>query len=288
MREGTTAMSHEQVVVERVKGFLKWNPDRFHVLDQAPAALRPILDHLTDSLGSVEPSDLWGWRRGQEYWVKPVAFREQLCGDEFDPVETARTLKALDLLRVQDSDTFQCSVKVKGATPRAYVIGEAIFEWKPAVSGGGFRSFRAREPGFISRQNTPDFRQSGDLASQDPNNSGDLAPRNPVDLATLLQSGSEAALRKAIEVLAMSPDPDDRHYATVLRAQSTFGNTMLNVQLRVDEARLRTKQADELLPALMESLKIEKERLTKVEFRRGFVGGEPIGMGALADDEPSA
>jgi hypothetical protein len=166
-------------------------------------------------------------------------------------------------------------VKVRGRTERAYVVGDAIFTWKPEVTAKGFLGYRPAQHELLEEQK----------AALIP-----TAQNNPVDLATLLQSGAEAALRKAIEVLAMSPDPNDRHYATVLRAQSAFGNTVLNTQLRVDEAKLRAKQADALLPALLESLKIEKEKLSKIEFRRDFDDGKPIGMGmgAPEDDEPSA
>jgi hypothetical protein len=53
-------------------------------------------------------------------------------------------------------------------------------------------------------------------------------------------------------------------------------NTLINTQLRVDEAKLKARRADELLPKLLEQLKIEQERISKIPFRRTFDDGVPI------------
>jgi hypothetical protein len=222
----------------------------------------------------------WGWRKGDEFWVRPATWQEQLCATEFDPQEMARTLKDLDLLRTQDSRTFQCCVKVQGKTERAYVVSRAILEWKPAVT-------YARHNGHTDAgaQPLPQFspRQSGSPA---------LIPtaRDDADLATRLERGVSRALDEALDILNTKVGRDDKAYQAILRVKGTIVNTLIGAQIRVDEGRLRAREADKLLPALLESLKIEKARLAKVDFRRGFLNGEPIGMGVetALDDEPSA
>jgi hypothetical protein len=45
------------------------------------------------------------YRRGEgdkrEFWIEPLVWTEELCGDEIDPQDAARTLKELGLLRTQ-------------------------------------------------------------------------------------------------------------------------------------------------------------------------------------------
>ena len=257
-------MSHEQVVVvERMKSFLKWNPHRFENLDDKTA---------------VAPLEPWGWRRNDEWWIKPSAWQEQLCAGEFDPQEMARTLKTLDLLRVQEDRTFQCCVKAQGKTERAYVVSQAIFEWKPPVTYARHNGHTEAGP-----QPLPQFspRQNGPLA---------LTPTTQDDAAGLLHQGVIKGLRMALDTLDTELDPSDRNYGALLRAKTALANTLITTQCRVDEARLRAKQADELLPALLESLKVEQARLAKVDFRRTWDDGSRVGSGVETppDDEPSA
>ncbi len=134
-------MTYVHVAVERVKGFLKWNPHRFESLDDKSA---------------VAPLDPWGWRRNDEWWMRPPVWREHVCGGDLDPQELARTLKGLDLLRVQDNRNFQCAVKVKGATPKAYVINSALFEWKPPVSARSSPVSAALAPALLSGLKSPE------------------------------------------------------------------------------------------------------------------------------------
>jgi hypothetical protein len=58
-----------------------------------------------------------GCRRGEgdkrEFWIEPLVWTEELCGDEIDPQDAARTLKELGLLRTQDDNSFQIVAKVR-------------------------------------------------------------------------------------------------------------------------------------------------------------------------------
>jgi hypothetical protein len=60
-----------------------------------------------------------------------------------------------------------------------------------------------------------------------------------------LTEGTRLGLQRAIEFLAASPDPTDRNDVAELRAKTTVINTLINVQLKVDETRLREKQRDD-------------------------------------------
>ncbi len=263
-------MSNELVVVERVKSFLKWNPDKFEVLDSK-----------TTIANMLAPT--WGWRKGDEFWIRPSAWQEHLCAGEFDPQDVARTLKALDLLRVQDDRTFQCCVKARGKTERAYVVSQAILEWKPPVT-------YARHNGHTGADTLKLDGASRVNSTSENTCSPTLIPTTQDDAAGLLHQGVVKGLRMAIDTLDTELDPSDRNYGALLRAKTALANTLITTQCRIDESRLRAKQADELLPALLESLKVEQAKLAKVDFRRTWDDGSRVGSGVETppENEPSA
>jgi hypothetical protein len=104
------------LAVDRVRCFLKWNAAQF------------------DDLGKPEPlAGAFGWKRGDEYWIRPDIWRDTIFdGDEDAAVDAARTLRDLGLLRTQqDSCALQAVVMVRGRkSARAYVVRPAILEWK--------------------------------------------------------------------------------------------------------------------------------------------------------------
>jgi hypothetical protein len=114
--------------------------------------------------------------------------------------------------------------------------------------------------------------------------------QDAADLATRLERGVSRALDEALDILNTKVGRDDKAYQAILRVKGTIVNTLVSAQIRVDEHRLRAKQGDELLPKLLESLEIERAKLAKVDFRRGFDDGKPsaMGMGAAPEDEPPA
>ena len=236
-------MTYVHVAVERVKGFLKWNPHRFESLDDKSA---------------VAPLDPWGWRRNDEWWIRPPVWREHVCGGDLDPQELARTLKGLDLLRVQDNRNFQCAVKVKGATPKAYVINSALFEWKPPVSARSSRGFGGAGSGAFERVEEPR------AALLSPQGSGSAAPA-PTDLAQLLEEATRLALLKGIEVLSASASTEDRHYSQLLRSQTAFASGCINAQVRVDEAKLKAQQADDRRDKILAIVAEERARIKIIE-----------------------
>jgi hypothetical protein len=226
--------------VERVKCFARWHEDQFDVLDEPR---EPVANHA-------------GWKRGGEYWIRPDIWRDTIFeGNEIASVEAARTLRDLGLLRVQDTRNFQAVVGVRNhKTVRAYVVKPEIREWKPTEPVYGI--YGAPQIGLSSSQG---------------NGSPALVPlpsdgQHPL-LPALLSDGTRLSLQRAIEVLGASPDPGDRNFATILRAQTTIISTLLNAQLKVDETRLREKQradGERQVLALLDA-EIAKEAMRKAK-----------------------
>ncbi len=252
---------HEQIIVERVKLFLRWQGERFDDLE-----------------GEREPlADSFGWHRNDEFWIKPATWLETIFeGDEAAARDGARLLRDIGLLRTQAGSSLQINAKVRGAVLRAYAVDRAILEWRAVTSSGSASYNQSR----AWPSNPEDAPPHSALVSQDA----------AADLATRLERGVSRALDEALDILNTKVGRDDRAYQAILRAKSTIVNTLVSAQIRVDEHKLRARQTDELLPALLESLKIEKEKLAKVNFRRTFDDAEPsaMGMGAAPEEEPSA
>ncbi len=230
--------------------------------------------------------DIPGWRRDHdggefELWITPTFWRGVFEPD-IAAVEAAQVLDRLGLLRRQDDGNLQIMAKVGGKPARVYAIdGKKLAEFRAVTArgyGGYGHSATLRLDGAARANST-----SENVCSPTP------APTAQDDAAGLLHQGVIKGLRMAIDTLDIELDPSDRNYGALLRAKTALANTLITTQCRVDEARLRARQADELLPALLENLKIEKEKLAGIKFRRGFDDGKPsaVGMGAPPEDEPS-
>jgi hypothetical protein len=228
-----------RLIVERVRCFLKWHGEQFDILD---APHEPLANPV-------------GWKRGDECWIRPDTWRDTIFdGDEDAAVNAARTLRDLDLLRVQDSRNCQAVVCVRDRKPaRAYVVKPEIREW---------------------RLMTP---ADGDYAT-DGNNLGStsLAPSadgSPPDLAGKLETATSRALDEALQILRLELPPDHRAYQAVLRAKTTILNSVLTNQVRVDEAKL-TQKRESVLPELLERMKQFKEQRAREEEKEARLARE--------------
>jgi hypothetical protein len=196
-----------------------------------------------------------GWKRGDECWIRPDTWRDTIFdGDEDAAVNAARTLRDLDLLRVQDSRNCQAVVCIRNRKPaRAYVVKPEIRDW---------------------RLMTPAY---GDYAT-DGNNRGStsLAPSadgSPPDLAGKLETATSRALDEALQILRLELPPDHRAYQAVLRAKTTILNSVLTNQVRVDEAKL-TQKRESVLPELLERMKQFKEQRAREEEKEARLARE--------------
>jgi hypothetical protein len=245
-------------IVERVRCFLRWSADRFDDLDTMHVAVeRPI-----------------GWKRNGEFWVKPDTWLNSVFdGDEGDSEHGARVLRDIGLLRTQAGPSLQCNVKVRGEVKRAYAVSGDILAW---VAGRGSKSSN-RAGALLS----PEI----DARLISPANPGD-----PANLAAILEQATRLGLARTLELLALSPDPDDRHYAGVLRTQAGLIGTMISAQLRADEVKFKAAREDSLASYLATASACAKATLgrtmteeeVKIVLDGGYnVVGKPAPPGVL-------
>jgi hypothetical protein len=206
-------------IVRTVRNFIRWHAGRFDALDEEHEAID-------------NPA---GYQRGvgdrRKFWIKPAVWAEELCGDEMDPQDVARTLKELGLLRTQDDREFQIVAKVRGKSTRVYAVRNAILTWRPPVTARRYGGYCAPEPELRIDQNNG----CSAVALSAP-------PSAPPLLTSLLEQAACSALMRGLEILSLSADPDDRHYAAVLRSQVAMAGHVLGIQVRVDEAKLRESE----------------------------------------------
>jgi hypothetical protein len=190
------------LAVDRVRCFLKWNAAEF------------------DDLGKPEPlADSVGWKRGDEYWIRPDIWRDTIFdGDEDAAVDAARTLRDLGLLRTQqDSGALQAVVMVRNRkSARAYVVRPAILEWKLTTP-----AYNAYAP-QLTLADKGDMEPTA-LISSTPDGS-----ITPSDLAGKLELVVGNALDEALAILRLRPETDDRAYQAILRAKTTILGSALN------------------------------------------------------------
>src|SRR5262249_22998571 len=118
-------------IVRTVRNFIRWHREKFDALDEVHEVLaNPI-----------------GYQRGEgdkrEFWIEPTVWTEELCSDEIDPQDAARTLKELGLLRTQDDNSFQIVAKIRGKSRRVYSVSNAILTWRRVVTGHGYNGLSA-------------------------------------------------------------------------------------------------------------------------------------------------
>jgi hypothetical protein len=134
-------------------------------------------------------------------------------------------------------------VIVRKKSVRAYVVKSTILEWQPTEPYGiyGPAKIESQYNGITVNSVSPS------VISLQPSDD------QPPALSALLSDGTRLALRRATELLATSPDPGDRNYAAQLRGQTALINTLISMQARIDEAKLReAHRADAIAEALLE------------------------------------
>jgi hypothetical protein len=66
------------------------------------------------------------------------------------------------------------------------------------------------------------------------------------ELGEKLEQVVHMALNEVVAILGFSLNPDDRAFATILKAKTTILNSVLNAQVRIDETRFRPVKEDGL------------------------------------------
>jgi hypothetical protein len=222
-----SSQSGTRLTIELLRAALRWNETRFASPNDAP------------------DSGILGWRRGDnrsvEWWIKPKTWQDIFVPHGLDPVEAARTLKHLGLLRVQDSRNLQVVVKVRDTTARVYAIdGAPLAEWRP-VTDKRYGGYEATQLEHV---------RGGTAIIPNPING---LSNDTLNLADKLEAATSLALDEASAILRLEAQIDDRTFQMILRAKSGIINTVLTNQVRVDEAKLRHQHSDGL-PALLERI----------------------------------
>jgi len=112
------------------------------------------------------------------------------------------------------------------------------------------------EPGVIPPIGTLDNAMLPVVIHPIPKPEGPISPGHFFDASAGLDRLTMKALRKAEEILDLELTKGDEDFTAVLRAQVAQVQTILTTQVRVDEGRLKKKQADkmgELLEAIREA-----------------------------------
>ena len=86
------------------------------------------------------------------------------------------------------------------------------------------------------------------------------------DLGEKLEQAVHMALNEVVAILGFSLDPDDRAFASILKAKTTILSAVLNAQVRVDERRFVKEETEHDLE--MEKIFSERQRAAQLEIDR--------------------
>src|SRR3984893_13998724 len=86
------------------------------------------------------------------------------------------------------------------------------------------------------------------------------------DLGEKLEQAVHMALNEVVAILGFSLNPDDRAFASILKAKTTILGSVLNAQVRVDERRFVKEDTEHDLE--MEKLISERMRAAKLQIER--------------------
>ena len=86
------------------------------------------------------------------------------------------------------------------------------------------------------------------------------------ELGERLEQAVHMALNEVVAILGFSLDPDDRAFASILKAKTTILSAVLNAQVRVDERRFVKEDTEH--DRAMEALFEERMRKAQLEIDR--------------------
>jgi hypothetical protein len=243
-------LTDELALIERVRSFIEFGRDKFDCLDtEHPPIERPL-----------------GYIRKGEYWILAATWREVLfCGDEVKAVRAAQAMRGRGFLRLQEhaaneDHTLQCTVRIRSAVERAYVIKKTFLDTAPLDREGGFFKNSGIKRHLLPIQNgsRPVDITALYASDQDP------------PMSALAEQGARLAYAHGIALLSSCPDPTDRNYAQILRSQNAYGLGFINVKFKADEAvfkSLNEKEEREQLQSLINELREANARHRADEMR---------------------
>ena len=177
----------------------------------------------------------------KEFWIRNTVWRETIFeGNPGDSSAAADALIDHGLLRAKrrerDLEVRErtITVRVREQTFRAFVVSKSILSWKDQTPAQFEEILSARHAATMQHATMQ-------------NRNGEQAPRlEASDLGEKLEQAVHMALTEVVAILGFSLDPDDRAFATILKAKTTILNSVLNAQVRIDETRFRPAKEDRL------------------------------------------
>jgi hypothetical protein len=116
------------------------------------------------------------------------------------------------------------SVRVREKIFRAFVVSRSILSWKDPAPARFDEILASRHAAAIMPDQITGASELGEK----------------------LEQAVHMALNEVVAILGFSLDPDDRAFATILKAKTTILNSVLNAQVRIDETRFRPVKEDRL------------------------------------------
>ena len=214
-------------LISRVRDFCRWHEKMFG----------------DPSARGVPVEDPIGWANDKEFWILNSVWRGTIFeGNADDSNAAADALINHGLLRAtysSDGRERTAKVRVREQIVRVFAVSKSILAWRgpsPAWPDEILAAGHAATMQYAMMQHASLINGNGEQAAQ----------LEASDLGEKLERAVHMALNEVVAILGFSLDPDDRAFATILKAKTTILNSVLNAQVRIDETRFRPVTEDRL------------------------------------------
>ena len=184
-----------------------------------------------------------GWATDREFWIRNNVWRETIFeGNAADSMAAADALIDHGLLRVKltsEGRERTTNVRVREQIFRAFAVSRAILSWEAPSPARPDEILAARHAATMQHV----MMQHASLTNGDGEQSAHIETS---DLGKKLEQAVHMALNEVVAILGFSLNPDDRAFASILKAKTTILNSVLNAQVRIDETRFRPVKEDRL------------------------------------------
>jgi hypothetical protein len=232
-------------LISRVRDFIRWQERIFG----DPSARGAPLE------------DPPGWATDKEFWIRNTVWRETIFeGNNDDSTAAADALIDHGLLRAKQWESSSevrertVSVRVRDKIFRAFVVSKSILSWKDPIP--------ARFDEILAARHAATTQHAATIMPDQITGQSDLGEK--------LEQAVHMALNEVVAILGFSLNPDDRAFASILKAKTTILTSVLNAQVRVDERRFVKEDTEHDIE--MEKLFSERMKKAQLEIDRLAAG----------------
>ena len=158
------------------------------------------------------------------------------------------------------------SVRLREQTFRAFAVNKSILSWKDQTT--------ARFDEILAARDAATMQHAATIMPDQITGASELGEK--------LEQVVHMALNEVVAILGFSLDPDDRAFASILKAKTTILSSVLNAQVRVDERRFVKKDTEHDLE--MEKLFSERMKKAQLEIDRLAAGAAQRCIAASSSD----